>query len=156
METRPESPAGMMEILDGMNAPAVEWSADGSVLYANPAFLAITGHEMDELIGKHFYTVVFPGALADQWDMPRLDFIRLKAAAGHVTELFRKDGGFAAVSWTTILRASHEGKLKSILGIGLDVTSLARAQQELRFLADTLAKSHGLIAAPIGCAHDVD
>jgi len=128
-------------ILDGLAAPIVDWAADGTVLYANAAFCALTGRTRAELIGAYFYSIVFPSDLADQWDQPRLEFFRREAVSGHVVEMRTKQGDTLG---TAVLRFSSSGRLHSILVIGLDVAVFTFAQREIRNLATDLAKIHEL------------
>lgn len=148
MPPNPVPSSTLEEIFDDMSSPIAEWNACGETLYANNAFCSITGLAWKDLIGRSFYKVVFPGRLEAQWDGVRDDFARLKPVANHITELYDRKGGVRAISWTIVLKRNASGDLASILGFGLDVTSFAFAQRELRYLANVLATTNGFIAPP--------
>lgn len=139
-------PANLEEIFDDMSSPVAEWNAQGEVLYVNDALCSITGLAWKDLVGKSFYDVVFPGCLEAQWDGVREGFARLEPVANHITELHDRKGNVRAISWTIVLKRRTSGELTSILGFGLDVTSFAFAQRELRFLANVLATTYEFIA----------
>lgn len=133
-------------LFDGMSSPVVEWSPQGRILYANDAFGKLMGFGRDELIGESFYDAMLPGALRPQWDTVREGFLQLKATANHTMHMRDRRGETKSVSWTTVLKTTAAGELKSVIGLGLNLSGITAAVRELLYMASVLEAANGFIS----------
>jgi methyl-accepting chemotaxis protein len=101
----------------------VEFALDGTVLYANPNFLALTGYTLAEVVGRHHSLFCEP-TYADSADYRKL-WKRL-GAGEFVEGEFKRLGSNGRELW---LRASynplldHEGRPYRVVKYAMDVTA---------------------------------
>ena len=87
---------GQWEILEVLDLPLCLWRPGGTVHYANPAFLALSGHSAEDLAGLQFYS--------DLCAPPELAEIGQGALSGslvHFSGMRRAQGG---VAWVKVNR----------------------------------------------------
>ncbi len=99
------------------------------IIYANPAFVRMTGHEREEIIGHNPRFLQGPGT-----DPKAVEEIRQALREGrdcHLTlKNYRKDG---APFWNELLISpvrDEEGRLTHFVGIQTDVTALRQVEKE--------------------------
>lgn len=107
---------------------------NGEVKYVNDAGCNISGFSRQELVSKNFDEVIFPGEYYEQ--VKGLDSenrIRRRMTDCETT-ICRKDGQQRTISWTSVNRFDDLGKVKEVINVGVDVTTLKKSQQELEHL----------------------
>ena len=120
-------------------------SPDGKTLFLNPEGERVTGYRAEELLGRDWWEVFYPGE--ERRQVERLfQEMAGKDVRDHEMTLTRKDGGRRVVSWNSINRLDSRGQLVEVVGFGQDVTEHRRvvralADSEVRFR--TLFESAG-------------
>jgi diguanylate cyclase len=104
------------------------------IVYANPAFLATTGYDADEVIGRH------PRFLQGRdSDGPPLERLRsaLKAGRPMRAELvnYRKDGQPFWIDLSAVPVTAPDGTIEHWVSVGRDVSARKQAEQEITRLA---------------------
>ena len=106
-------------------------SADGTTHFVNPAGSRITGYRADEIIGKNWWNIFYPGSEYDQ--VERL-FHSLEAGdvVDYEMELTTKDGEKRTIAWNSLNRFDSSGRLVEVIGFGNDVTEMRKHEEDLR------------------------
>lgn len=121
------------------NAPLIGITLDpeGCVTYANAHFLAVTGWKNADIIGKNWFETCLPAeeaaatsqALAVNAARPEAArFIRYE----YQNEVLRRDGTRLQIAWFNVLTRDGEGKVSTVMALGLDVTERDLAEKALR------------------------
>ena len=107
---------------------------DQPLVYANPAFSAITGYALDEALGRNCRFLH-----GDDRDQPELAALRAALADGRkisvVLRNYRRDG---SLFWNALLVAPvHDaaGRLTHFVGVQQDITEMRRNEERLAFQA---------------------
>lgn len=107
-----------------------EVEPDGVVLFVNEAITKATGYRADELQGKNWWSVMFPG------EQPQLLDLYARLQAGDVTDyeivLVGKNGQPVALELTTANLYGADGTLQRIIGFGIDITARKRIEESFR------------------------
>ncbi|MCZ6666063.1 MAG: EAL domain-containing protein [Gammaproteobacteria bacterium] len=109
----------------------VSIAPDGSTVSINDAGCRITGHDREELIGKNWWSIIYPGDKYRQLEQLVFDFDRDGNVRDYELEIETKSGESRIISWNSVNRFSESGELVEIIGIGVDVTERKRAEEEL-------------------------
>ncbi|TGJ99556.1 bifunctional diguanylate cyclase/phosphodiesterase [Leptospira semungkisensis] len=129
------------DLIERTNDIFYELSTDGRIRYLNPAFQKVTGWEVEEWIGKKFYSLIHP---KDQ----SLLFSRFKEAVRYgsssteqTIQLKTKNGGYLDFDFQIFLITTEDGRSK-VSGIGRDVTTTVLKLRKYKFhaLHDDLCK----------------
>ncbi|RKD86566.1 methyl-accepting chemotaxis protein [Kushneria marisflavi] len=149
-------------VLDEQQFLISQTDTDGNIIYANPAFIEVSGFERHELIGAPHNLVRHP-------DMPPIAFANLwktlrdgETWTGMVKNR-RKDGGYYWVR-ATVMPIVEQGQLKGYASVRIkaDEASIAYAERVYRRINSGQGKGwtlvHGVItpAGPLGWAHRID
>lgn len=132
---------GMRRLLDGMSLHVVEWRHGGEILYVNQALCETFAQPRELLQGQNFYTRLFPGKFADQWDRARIALALGRPMNSFVTETRSTDERAKYFSWRLLPCMEASGQIHSILGLGLDVSSLALAEIMIERFAELLERT---------------
>ena len=118
-------------ILDGIPAAICVIARDGITRFVNPAAQRITGYRWEEIVGKNWWRVLYPG---EQYhDVDRLfDEFAKGDVRDYPMVMTVKDGSQRTISWTSLNRFDEDGKLTEIVGIGNDVTERIENEERLR------------------------
>ena len=110
---------------------------DNRIAFVSDACQALLGYRADELTGALITDYIHPEDLA----ISRASIVRVMNGQAHVdfrNRYIRKDGGVVHILWA----AFWSEDVGARIGVARDVTALAQAEEELRFLAhhDPLTK----------------
>jgi PAS domain S-box-containing protein len=107
-----------------------ELKPDGTTVFVNEAITRITGYTDEELQGKNWWTVFFPGERIQE-----ARALQQRLVASDVTQygvtLTAKDGLQVILEMNSANYYSAEGALQQIVGLGIDVTQRKRVEAEL-------------------------
>lgn len=124
-------------------AIACELDPEGITLFVSDPVTSITGYQIDELLGKNWWNVFFPG---EQHQQVRDLYgkVRVGNVAGYEMDLTARDGSVRTVLWTTANEYLPDGRLARIKAVGVDVTereparaSLWEDEQRYRVMVET-------------------
>ncbi len=122
------------ECLNGILISEANRTRDNPVIYANPAFLAMTGYACDEVIGRNPRLLL--GEDRDQPGVERLrDAVRCGSDLRVVVRNYRKDG---SMFWNEVSMAcvhDEEGRVTHFVSILNDITERVRYQEQLAYQA---------------------
>ncbi len=103
-------------------------SFTGELLRVNPAFCAVLGYDIDELLAMQVLDLIHPADRSAAIDGAR------ELAAGHASQRYEnrlrcKNGSYKWLSWTIQSAGKDEG---FVYGVARDVTEQKRAEERLR------------------------
>ncbi|MCP4157566.1 MAG: AAA family ATPase [bacterium] len=111
--------------------------SDGLTTFINPVIEKITGYRKDELIGKNWWQLFYPGKEYEQ-----VERLFKKFAEGEVADyemiLTCKDGSRKHVAWNSFSRKAKDGKVETVR-VGNDITPLKQHEAELQHLRNYLS-----------------
>lgn len=119
------------ELLARMPALVFELTLDGDIIFISDAIFRMTGYTGEELIGGNWWHTFFPGDLIRQVD----ELGRLVQSGDIVscdTVIQCKDGSYRTLEVSTANSYDHDGRLRSIVGYGIDVTDRRATERALR------------------------
>ena len=131
-EVLKESEEKFRSFVENANDIVYSLTLDGIFSYVSPNWTEILGHDLSEVVGKHFVPFVHPD------DVPLCqDFLKKVIATGEkqsgvVYRVKHKDGDFRWHTSNSSPIIDNEGKVVSCLGIAHDITDRKRAEKELR------------------------
>lgn len=103
---------------------------DGITVFVNSYVKKITGYEPDEIIGKNWWGIFYPGELEKQ-----VEELYEKFNEGDVVDyemkLMDKNGKLHLISWNSF-NVWDDDELVEINGIGIDITERKKIEDELR------------------------
>lgn len=110
---------------------------DDCIVFVSDACEALLGYRSEELIGSRITTYMHPDDLA----ITRASINRVMDGQPHFdfrNRYLRKDGSVVYILWSAFWSEEEQARI----GVARDVTALAKAEEELRFLAhhDPLTK----------------
>jgi PAS domain S-box-containing protein len=112
-----------MSLYEQLPMLVIRLSEDGTTLQVNPEVSRVTGYRADELLGRNFWAIVFPGRLFAQ--IPKFVSPCPTAASPLLRDvpmtLRSKNGTERTIAWTRfVLSDSAEGR--SLVCVGTDLT----------------------------------
>jgi len=111
-------------IICGMNS-------EGVITFVNPSGEEKTGHSKDEIIGKNWWRLFYPG---DEYQQVETLFKNL--AGGDITNyemtLVCKNGEKKYIVWNSYSKIDKNTNKLEIIGFGNDITDRKRAEQDLK------------------------
>lgn len=123
-------------------------SAEGEILSANPAVLAMTGYALDEILHRNYKDFLF------EEDIPKAQVLFDRTASGepmnYELTIRHKDGSAIAMGVKNV-PIFVEGRFEGVYAVGKDITEAKRTEEFLR-KSDRLAVV-GQMAA--GIAHEI-
>ncbi|MBU3759142.1 MAG: diguanylate cyclase [Candidatus Omnitrophica bacterium] len=114
------------------SAPAVlcQLSADGTTIFVNPFAEKITGYKAEDLLGKNFWRLLFPGD-----DFQQTTKLFRAVEKGDVRDydmtLVTKAGHRCTIAFHSLNRYAPDGKLTEIILVGMDVSARKRVEAQL-------------------------
>jgi PAS domain S-box-containing protein len=130
-------------IIERTPALVVGLSPDGITRFTNPAVEKTTGYSTSELIGKNWWSTLFPEKSDKQ--VEQLRQLKSKGPARNVElELFTRSGETRVVAWSNIHRFNESGQLVETIGFGTDITEQKRVEQNLKLAAKKAEESNRL------------
>ncbi len=108
-----------------------------SILYANPAFLEMTGYRYDEILGKS--PKILQGKLTDTELVGHMHTALSQGQPFHGKTInYRKDGSTYLVEWRITPIRDTVGEIACWVSVQRDVTEINQAAMRLRLLAHEL------------------
>lgn len=131
------------DIIEGSPALIVGVDAKGICTFTNAAALNSVGYSKEEIVGKSWWSTLYPDQYYDQV-LKLFEDVKHGDVKDYEMALVRKDGIVLTVSWNSLRFFHSDGRLKEIVGFGFDITELKQAQNELKKHAEDL---EGLVSA---------
>ncbi|MDO8669891.1 MAG: PAS domain S-box protein [Dehalococcoidia bacterium] len=108
--------------------PAIicELAPDGTTLFVNEAVYNVTGYRPGELVGRNWWDMLYP--LAQNGGVDPCQRSRLGDVTNQETILVAKDGSFRNLVWTSFNEYFSDGRLKNVIGFGIDYADHSQAE----------------------------
>ncbi|MCP4690721.1 MAG: response regulator, partial [Desulfobacterales bacterium] len=103
---------------------------NGKTTFINPAGERITGYRSEELIGRDWWSIFYPG---DEFRQVERLFKELDQGEvrDHEMTLTAKNGERRTIEWNTAYRKDVDGRLLEVVGFGNDVSGRKKAERAL-------------------------
>ena len=125
---------------------------DGITTFINPAVTKVLGYLPEEIIGKNWWEICYPGKDFQQVEKLYQDFEK-GPVKDYPMVVTTKYGAKRVISWNSANRPESDGTIKEVIGIGSDITdslhlekSLRDRQQVLRQMLDAYERDRRLIS----------
>jgi PAS domain S-box-containing protein len=130
-------------IIERTPAIVVGLSPDGITRFTNPAVEKTTGYSSSELIGKNWWSTMFPEKSDKQ--VEQLRQLKSKGPARNVElELSTRSGETRVVAWSNIHRFNENDTLEETIGFGTDITEQKKVEENLKLAAKKAEESNRL------------
>ena len=103
-------------------------AANGTTLFVNPALQTVTGYTPEEVLGKNWFEMLYPGEEAAQVQQLLTDITAIGVLTDYPMELRTKSGELRTVLWNGSVVRTSDGGLQHIIGIGNDITEKKRME----------------------------
>lgn len=127
-------------------------SPEGNTRFINPAVTQVLGYTADEIIGKNWWQLCYPGKDYKQVEKLYED-LKQGPVSNYQMVVTTKEGAKRTISWSSANRLEPDGTLSEVVGIGTDITnsqqmeqSLRHRQQILRQMLDAYERDRRLIS----------
>jgi diguanylate cyclase (GGDEF)-like protein/PAS domain S-box-containing protein len=127
-----ESEGRVRDILESIQLAAVLLSADAEVLYVNPYMLELLVGKEEALVGRDWFTVVYP----EDTRTSAAETFRERVRAGTLqpyeeSEVLTGNGERRLIAWNNTLLRDFSGNVTGAAAIGSDITERRRMEQQL-------------------------
>jgi PAS domain S-box-containing protein len=143
-EALAESEIRYRRLISRMSAVLFELLPDGTISFVNDAAACITGFPKEEMIGQNWWSLCFPGERSAETGELR-NHLEVEDVIGFQVGLTGRSGGRITLELTTANRYDGSGRLRRIIGLGIDVTARNHAQEEVRRLDEQLLNQQRLL-----------
>jgi PAS domain S-box-containing protein len=120
-------------------------SPDGTTRFVNPATTRICDYPAQEIVGRNWWKLFYPGDSQAQAER-----LRFQAEQGpvlnQITTLTVRDGTKRVISWSSMNHRAPNGSIIEIVGIGMDITAQAQAEEVRTRLETQLYQSQKMEA----------
>ena len=135
--TGPRSPAGLERdllaaLLDVVGALVVVLDPQGRIVLFNRACESLTGYDSTEVEGQEFWELFL---LPEEVPGVRQTFGRLAAGdfpVWHENHWRTRSGGRRYIAWSNTALIHPDGRVRFVIGTGIDITEQRRAEGDLR------------------------
>ncbi|HUB81698.1 MAG TPA: PAS domain S-box protein [Bryobacteraceae bacterium] len=107
-------------------------SLDGRFLRVNPRYCRLLGYSQEELLGRRFQEITYPGDLQDEAERVEKLLSGHGATTSYNKRFIRKDGSLAWLHVTVSLLRTESGEPLHFVGVVEDVTERVQAEEALR------------------------
>lgn len=117
-----------MELINGTPDIICGLNKEGITTFINPAGEKVTGYNKEELIGKNWWKLLYPGQAYQQ-----VERIFKKFPEGEVVEmsLINKNGEKRDIVWNSFIKRDKHNNILEIIGFGNDITNRKQIEKEL-------------------------
>ena len=122
------------EELEGVSSVILRWDTEARILFMNDFGLQLFGFTAEELVGKPIVGSIIPDSdVVEENVRTMIDEIAADPASfeNDETENQRKDGHRIWMAWRNTPVLNHDGSLREILTIGIDITERRRIEREV-------------------------
>ncbi len=127
-----ESEGRVRDILENIQLAAVLLSSDAEVLYVNPYMLELLGGEEEDLVGRDWFSVVYPEDTRESAANTFRERIRAGALQPYEeSEVLTRNGERRLLAWNNTLLRDFSGTVTGAAAIGSDITDRRRMEQQL-------------------------
>ncbi len=130
-------------IIERTPSLVVGMSLDGLIRFTNPSVEKTTGYNALEMIGKNWWTLMFPGDSFEQVQQIR-NLMEKGTVRNHEMTLTTQSGEKRTVAWSIINRFNEKGQLIEIIGFGTDITERKKVELDLIHAAKKAEESSRL------------
>ncbi len=103
----------------------------GICTFINPAGEKATGYTKKEILGKNWWTTLYPGEAYKQVEYFTRELSN-NPVCNYEMSLIQKGGGRRIVSWNSLEHVDSNGKVLELIGFGHDITERKNSEDELR------------------------
>jgi|GEM_PF-559420 len=112
-------------------------AGDGTVSFINTTGEDITGYSTEELKGRNWWDLFYPGDLRGQVDA-LFEKLGLGDVSNHEMTLQTKSGARRTILWNSMTERDDRGNLVEVIGFGNDITERKLAENDVRQARDFL------------------
>ena len=106
---------------------------DGICTYLNPAVSVTTGYSEEEVLGRNWWRLFYPGREYEQVEQLFENFEKEGfQVRNYEMDLITKNGSKRTISWNSVNRFDEKGILLEVIGIGEDVTNRKKMEAALK------------------------
>jgi PAS domain S-box-containing protein len=105
-------------------------SPTGITRFINGSASRITGYKADELIGKNWHVIFYPGELYGQVDKFFEDYNK-GDVKDYEMNLLTKNGELKTISWHSISKFNEQNELEELIGFGYNITERKLAEEKI-------------------------
>lgn len=116
------------QLLETSEALIVVLDLQGRVLRVNPNFTTVTGWSLDQLLGKDYIDHCIPEPERSRIHDVFRESVAGNRATGVHNGVLTTDGRVRQIRWSDSTLTDEDGKIMSVLAIGIDVTDVVEAQ----------------------------
>lgn len=115
--------------------------SDGKFIHMNKAGLEVTGHSLEKIKGKYIWETVHDPKTTNTVKKFVMNLIsgKLPATVTYDNNFVRDDGVEKTVIWTSNVLRDSGGKIKYIIGTGIDVSERRQAEETIQQERDLLS-----------------
>jgi PAS domain S-box-containing protein len=103
----------------------------GIILHVNPFFERLTGYRLDEIKGKEWFSTFLPTRDQDRIRLLFQTAVRDIPTRNNVNPIVTRNGEECEIEWNDQVIYDTDGKVTSVLAVGLDITEHNKLQREL-------------------------
>jgi PAS domain S-box-containing protein len=141
------------ELVELANSIILRWTREGRITFLNEFGQRFFGYSLEEVLGRHVVGTIVPVTDSVGRDLaPVMDKILAdpKAFEQNINENMRRDGERVLIAWTNKIVPDEQGRIGEVLSIGMDVTELKRAQEEIKDRNAELRSINRIVSAVSG------
>lgn len=128
-----ESDRRFSDMMSNVDLVSIMIDKDGTIIYCNDYFLALTGWRREELLGKKYVDFVIPPDLAEEVRVVHSAILAdLPAARHHQNEIVTRSGERRLIRWNNTMLRSPLGEVTGTASIGEDITEHMQSINALR------------------------
>jgi PAS domain S-box-containing protein len=148
-----ESEQKYRELVELANSIILRWTRDGRITFLNEFGQKFFGYSSEEIIGRHVVGTIVPSADRSGRNLRKLMEQILadpEAFERNVNENMRRDGQSVWIAWTNKIVPDDQGRIDEVLSIGMDITELKNAQEEINRRNSELRSINRIVSALTG------
>lgn len=141
-----ESEKQIHNVLNNTQLVEIMLDPKGNIIYCNDYLLELTGREKEHVFNKNWFDIFLPAVIVPEIKAIFLKTIKNDNLPSHnKNEIITKDGNMRTIVWNNTAIKDINGKIRSVVCIGEDITdhqltekSLLNSRGQLRTLVNTI------------------